>query len=317
VSTAFVTGITGQDGSYLAERLIGAGVAVHGLVQSVAESAAFLEQYPDVTLHPGDLTDTELISGLVADIRPDEVYNLAGISSVAVSWQQPVLTGRVTGLGAVGVMQACLQLQEQLGRPVRVLQASSAEIFGNPAEVPQRETTLLRPSTPYGAAKAYAHQMAAVLRSRGLPVATVILYNHESPRRPEQFVTRRITAAAARIARGEQDRLSLGNLSARRDWGWAPDYVDAMMRAIRFGVADDYIVATGQSHTVAEFVAAAFTAAGIRDWESLVDVDQSLVRVGDAAEQRGDASKARSVLGWQPSVSFEELVAAMVSADLS
>jgi GDPmannose 4,6-dehydratase len=228
-----------------------------------------------------------------------------------------VLTGLVTGLGAVGVMQGCLSLQEKLGRPVRLVQASSAEIFGEPAEVPQRETTLVRPSSPYGAAKAYAHQMAAVFRSRGLLVSTVILYNHESPRRPETFVTRKITAAAARIARGEQDRLSLGNLEAKRDWGWAPDYVAAATLALRHAVSDDYVIATGVSHTVAEFVAAAFSAAGIADWRSLVDLDPAFARTGDPAEQRGDATKAREVLGWQPSMAFEDIVAAMVQADLS
>lgn len=317
MTTAFITGITGQDGSYLAEQLLAEGLTVHGLVQSVEESAAFLARYPQVVLHAGDLADAAGIAALIDEIAPDEVYNLAGISSVALSWREPVLTGLVTGLGAVGVMQGCLALQEKMDRPVRLVQASSAEIFGNPVEVPQRETTLIRPSTPYGAAKAYAHQMAAVYRSRGLPVSTAILYNHESPRRPETFVTRKITAAAARIARGEQNRLSLGNLSARRDWGWAPDYVAALVLAARFEMPDDYVIASGVSHTVADFVAAAFSAAGISDWESLVDVDPAFARTGDAAEQRGDAGKAREVLGWAPTRTFAEIVAAMVQADLT
>ncbi|HTZ42339.1 MAG TPA: GDP-mannose 4,6-dehydratase [Jatrophihabitans sp.] len=312
---AFVTGITGQDGSYLAERLLAEGVTVHGLVQSLAEAAPFAERYPALVLHEGDLTDPAAVAALIDRTEPDEVYNLAGISSVALSWQRPVLTGQVTGVGAVGVMRACLDLQERLGRPVRMLQASSAEIFGEPAESPQRETTPLRPATPYGAAKAYAHQVAGMLRGRGLPVATVILYNHESPRRPETFVTRKITAAAARIAAGTQDRLALGNLAARRDWGWAPDYVEAMVRAIRHPEPDDYVIATGVSHTVADFVEAAFTAAGVADWRSRVDVDESFVRAGDAAEQRGDATRAREVLGWAPSRDFAGIVAAMVEAD--
>jgi len=317
VVTAFVTGISGQDGSYLTEQLLAEGVQVHGLVQSLADSESFAADYPNAVLHQGDLTDPIGISRLIDEVEPDEVYNLAGISSVALSWRAPVLTGQVTGVGAVGVMQACLSLQEKLGRPVRLLQASSAEIFGDPAEVPQSETTLIRPSTPYGAAKAYAHQMASVFRSRGLLASTVVLYNHESPRRPETFVTRKITAAAARIARGQQDRLSLGNLAAKRDWGWAPDYVAAGVLAIRQPVSDDYVIATGVSHTVSDFVAAAFTAAGIDDWESLVDIDPAFNRTGDAAEQRGDASKARSVLGWAPTKSFDEIVAAMVEADLA
>jgi GDPmannose 4,6-dehydratase len=317
VTTAFITGITGQDGSYLAERLLAEGVAVHGLVQSRAESVELVSRCPDVVLHEGDLTDTDSVAGLLGELEPDEVYNLAGISSVALSWREPVLTGRVTGLGAVGVMQGGLTLQERTGRPVRMVQASSAEIFGDPVEVPQRETTLIRPSTPYGAAKAYAHQMAAVYRSRGLAVSTVILYNHESPRRPEAFVTRKITAAAARIARGEQERLSLGTLTAKRDWGWAPDYVAAAVLALRHPEPDDYVIATGVSHTVADFVTAAFAAVGIVDWQSRVDLDPAFARTGDAAEQRGDASKAREVLGWTPTLSFEQIVAAMVQADLS
>jgi GDPmannose 4,6-dehydratase len=198
-----------------------------------------------------------------------------------------------------------------------VLQASSAEMFGDPAEVPQRESTPIRPVTPYGAAKAYAHQMAGVLRTRGLSVSTTILYNHESPRRPETFVTRKITAGAARIAAGRQRRLTLGTLAARRDWGWAPDYVDAMVRAVRQPVPDDYVVATGVSHTVADFVELAFRAAGLPDWQTLVDVDAGQLRPADAAEQRGDPGKAREVLGWRPSLDLAGIVTAMVEADLN
>jgi GDPmannose 4,6-dehydratase len=183
--TAFVTGITGQDGGYLAERLLADGVAVHGLVHGHDEQAdELLRRSPEVVLHAGDLTDADRLRGLIAELAPDEVYNLGGISSVALSWQQPVLTGQVSGLGAVAVLDACWQLQEQSGRPVRVLQASSAEIFGSPERAPQDESTPLRPGTPYGAAKAYAHQMVSVFRSRGLAAGAVILYNHESPRRP-------------------------------------------------------------------------------------------------------------------------------------
>ncbi len=317
-ATAFVTGITGQDGGYLTERLLAEGMAVHGLVHARDQQARqLLSRCPDVVLHEGDLSDTVRTAALIAELGPQEVYNLGGISSVGLSWQQPVLTAEVTGLGAAGVLQACWQLQEQTGRPVRVLQASSAEIFGNPDEVPQHELTAVRPSTPYGAAKAYAHQMTAIFRGRGLPASAVILYNHESPRRPETFVTRKITAAAARIAAGRQDSLSLGSLDVRRDWGWAPDYVDAMVRAVRHEQADDYIIATGQSHTVGEFVAAAFERAGVADWSRRVVIDPAFARTGDAREQRGDASKARSVLGWAPSYGFREIVHAMVEADLA
>jgi len=316
--TAFVTGITGQDGGYLTERLLADGVAVHGLVHGHDEQAAELtRRSPEAVLHTGDLTDAGRLVALLAEIAPDEVYNLGGISSVAFSWQQPVLTGHVSGLGAVAVLDACWRLQESSGRPVRVLQASSAEIFGNPEHAPQDEQTPLRPATPYGAAKAYAHQMTAIFRGRGLAASTVILYNHESPRRPETFVTRKITAAAARIAAGRQDSLSLGNLDARRDWGWAPDYVEAMVAAIRHDQPDDYVIATGESHTVAEFVETAFSAAGVADWRSRVEVDSSFVRPADATEQRGDPTKARTVLGWAPTVDFAGLVTAMVEADLA
>ncbi len=316
--TAFVTGITGQDGGYLTERLLAEGMSVHGLVHGRDEQAgALTERCPAAVLHEGDLTDGDRIRALIAELAPEEVYNLGGISSVAFSWEQPVLTGQVSGVGAVAVLEACWRLQQQTGRPVRVLQASSAEIFGNPEQVPQNELTPLRPGTPYGAAKAYAHQMTSIFRSRGLAASAVILYNHESPRRPETFVTRKITAAAARIATGRQDSLSLGSLDVRRDWGWAPDYVEAMVRAVRHEQPDDYVIATGESHTVADFVAAAFAAAGVADWQSRVRVDPSFVRPVDAAEQRGDATKARTVLGWAPTLDFAAIVTAMVEADLS
>jgi len=216
----------------------------------------------------------------------------------------------------VALYEAARRLQEDAGRPVRVLQASSAEIFGDPDRTPQDEGTSIRPTSPYGAAKAYAHQVAAVYRARGLGVSTCVLYNHESPRRPETFVTRKITAAAARIARDGGGTLALGNLDVRRDWGWAPDYVDAMVRALRHHDPDEYVVATGRTHSVAEFVAAAFAAAGIDDWEAHVEIDPRFVRPVDPAEQVGDPRKARDVLGWEASLEFEQLVARMVHHDL-
>ena len=316
VPTVFITGITGQDGGYLAEQLLAQGSSVHGLVRAAAEVAPTIAAYPGVSLHVADLTDTAAVAGLLAEIAPDEIYNLAGISSVARSWQEPVATGLVSGLAAAGVLQSAFELSERTGRRVAVLQASSAEIFGNPGVWPQDESTPIAPVTPYGAAKAYAHHMARVYRARGLHAANVILYNHESPRRPPAFVTRKITQGAAMIARGEQDELALGNLDARRDWGWAPDYVDAMVRAARHDVADDYVIATGRSHSVAEFVAAAFRAAGIDDWERHVRVDPAFVRPVDAVELTGDASRARVRLGWAPTVGFDEVVARMVRADL-
>ncbi|MCC2312924.1 GDP-mannose 4,6-dehydratase [Cellulomonas xiejunii] len=317
MTRAFITGISGQDGTILAGVLAGQGVEVHGLVRSADEAASHAPALPGgVTLHVGELTDGERISELLAEVRPDEVYNLAGISSVAYSWEHPVQTGLVSGLGAVNVFEAARRLQDGTGRPVRVLQASSAEIFGNPDRTPQDESTRVAPLSPYGAAKAYAHQMAAVFRSRDLHVATVVLYNHESPLRPVTFVTRKITAAAARIAHEGAGTLVLGDLSVRRDWGWAPDYVDAMVRTIRHGRPDDFVIATGRTHSVEEFVAAAMERAGVTDWRDRVSVDPSFVRPAEAAEQVGDASKALAELGWSPTVPFSEIVGRMVDHDL-
>lgn len=315
-TTALVTGVTGQDGTLLARRLVAEGVRVHGLAHSAADAHAW-QGPPEVEVHVGDLTDTARIEALVREVEPDEVYNLAGISSVALSWEQPVLTGAVTGLGAVGVYEAARRTQEATGRQVRVVQASSAEIFGVPDRAPQDESTPVRPVSPYGAAKAYAHQMAAVYRSRGLHVAACVLYNHESPLRPEAFVTRKITAAAARIAHEGGGTLALGNTDARRDWGWAEDYVDALVRAVRHDVADDFVVATGRTHSVAEFVAAAFARVGITDWQQHVVTDPRFVRPVDPGEIVGDATRAREVLGWAPTVEFEEVVGRMVDHDVA
>lgn len=309
---AFVTGISGQDGSYLAERLIAEGVEVHALAHpDDAPSEA-----PGVTLHSGDLADVEAIRRLVLDLAPDEVYNLAGLSSVARSWTEPDLTARVNALGAAGLMESARLSQERRGAQVRFVQASSAEIFGEPATSPQDESTPIRPVNPYGASKAYAHVMVGVMRSRDLHAVSAILYNHESPRRPAQFVTRKITSTVAAIAQGRADRLALGNLDARRDWGWAPDYVDALVRAARTGQARDYVIATGVAHSVRDFVAAAFARCGIDDWEQYVEIDPEFVRPTDPTELTGDASLARDALGWSPTVEFDEIVGRMVEADL-
>ncbi|WP_426592764.1 GDP-mannose 4,6-dehydratase [Cellulomonas sp. McL0617] len=318
MTTAFVTGISGQDGTILAAALAADGIEVHGLVRSADEEAQQRTVLPaGVVLHLGELTDRARVGELVDSVRPDEIYNLAGISSVAYSWEHPTVTGEVSGLAAVGVFEAAWSLQERTGRAVRVLQASSAEIFGRPDRTPQDEGTTVRPISPYGAAKAYAHQMAGIFRGRGLHVATTILYNHESPLRPTTFVTRKITAAAARIAHEGGGTLSLGSTAVRRDWGWAPDYVDAMTRALRHTTADDFVVATGVTHTVAEFVETAMRHAGVADWEAHVETDEGLVRPADAAEQIGDATKAHEVLGWRPTVTFDELVGRMVDHDLA
>lgn len=318
MTTVFVTGVSGQDGRLLARRLVDEGHEVHGLVRSSDGTAAVRDVLPpEVVLHLGDLEDAHALERLLGEIAPAEVYNLGGISSVAYSWAEPVLTGAVTGLGAVAVLEAAYRVQDRHGARVRVLQASSAEIFGTPDRTPQDESTLVRPTSPYGAAKAYAHHMAGVYRSRGLGVSACILYNHESPLRPTSFVTRKITAAVARIGRDGGGTLTLGNLDVRRDWGWAADYVDALVRAQRHPVADDFVVATGVTHSVAEFAAAAFAHVGITDWREHVVVDPQLVRPADAAEIVGDASKARRVLGWEPTVTFEEVVGRMVEHDVA
>lgn len=317
MTTVLVTGVTGQDGTLLASRLVDEGATVHGVVRSASEIDAWRAVGPvGVVLHEADVTDDGRLASILADVRPDEVYNLAGISSVAFSWEQPVLTGAVTGVGAAAVFEAAWRLQESSGRPVRVVQASSAEIFGVPDRSPQDELTAIRPVSPYGAAKAYAHLMAGVYRARGLHVATCIFYNHESPLRPKTFVTRKITAAAARIAVDGRGVMVLGNLDARRDWGWAEDYVDALVRAARHPVADDFVISTGRTHSVAEFAAAALRHAGIDEWKQYVTVDPKFVRPADAAEIVGDSSKALRVLGWAPTVPFEEVVGRMVDYDL-
>ncbi|WP_307861849.1 GDP-mannose 4,6-dehydratase [Nocardioides sp. SYSU D00065] len=309
IARAFITGIGGQDGSYLAERLVGEGLEVHALV---LHADGHPPHCPDeVVLHAGDLGDVAGTRRLVHEIAPAEIYNLAAISSVAQSWDEPDRTAHVNGQAAVALMETARQVGG-----VRLVQASSAEIFGEAAAAPQDETTPVAPVNPYGAAKAFAHLSARVFRQRGLHVSSAILYNHESPRRPERFVTRKITAGVAAIARGEADELVLGNLDARRDWGWAPDYVDAMVRAARADEPTDYVVATGRAHSVREFVAAAFAAVGIADWEPLVRQDAAYFRPADPTELVGDATRARTELGWAPTVDFEELVARMVAADL-
>ncbi|MFT4123398.1 MAG: GDP-mannose 4,6-dehydratase [Microbacteriaceae bacterium] len=315
---ALVTGITGQDGSYLREQLAAAGFEVHGVVRSLDDPDAreLRTAHPGINLVEADLGDRERLGRVIDEIAPSRVFHLAGISSVAYSWLHPVETGLLSGIAAAAVLEAALRVQERTGETVQVVQASSAEIFGAAARSPQDETTPMRPSSPYGAAKAYAHAMVGVYRTRGLHASSLILYNHESPRRPEQFVTRKITAAAARIARGRQDRLVLGDVNARRDWGWAPDYTRAMLLAAEAPEPDDYVIATGRSHSVREFVDRAFAAAGIADVEAHLEVEAGLLRPADSAELRGDASHARAALGWRPSVDFDDLVRLMVEHDL-
>lgn len=316
MASVVVTGITGQDGSYLAERLTGDGWDVHAIVREGTRPDE-QEVTPGVTVHAGDLLDTDSLRAVIDSVEPDLIINLAGISSVAQSWTQPELTARVTGLAVSGLLAGAWALQERLGRPVRFVQASSSEMFGAATERPQTENTPLKPVSPYGAAKAYAHHLVGVYRGRDLFAASAILYNHESPRRPEAFVTRKITSGVARIVNGDEPKLLLGNLDARRDWGWAPDYVDAVLRIAQADTADDFIVATAVEHSVRDFVAAAFAAAGIADWEGFVELDPRFARPVDAPVMVGDNTKIRTTLGWVPTRSFDEIVQAMVEHDLA
>jgi GDPmannose 4,6-dehydratase len=307
---ALITGVTGQDGWYLSRLLLADGYQVFGLAHG--DGAPLPD---DVIIIAGDLAQSADVHSAVDYAQPDEVYNLAGISSVALSWQEPMLTAEVTGVGLLRVITAVSALCERRGSPSRIVQASSAEIFGD-AVGAQTENSPMTPVTPYGAAKAFAHDLARVYRRAGVSISTAILYSHESPRRPETFVTRKITRTVARIARGESVRLRLGNLERCRDWGFAGDYAHALQLIGRHPVADDFIVSSGESHTIAEFVATAFRRIGITDWDTLVDIDPMLQRPVDPPDQRGDSSKIRKELGWHPSKSFEELVNDMVDADL-
>jgi len=315
---ALITGISGQDGSYIAESLSRQGYDVHGVIRSRSREDAGNEVLSgDVVLHEVDITDTARLADLVADVAPTEIYSLAALSSVWKSWADPVLTAQINSLPVAQILESAWQLQEKTGRPVRVVQASSAELFGNATESPQNENTAIRPTSPYGAAKAYSHYMVGLYRERGLFASSCILYNHESPRRPETFVTRKITAAAARISRGLQDGLELGTLDTRRDWGWAPDYAAALELAVHADTADDFVIATGKIHSIADFVELAFSRVGIDDWQKYVSVSSEFARPLDSAEQLGDAGKARAVLGWSPTKSFEDIVAAMVDNDVA
>lgn len=316
-TSALVTGITGQDGGFLAERLLADGFLVHGLIRPGEDVTVLQQRCPGLVLHEAELSDGDVLARVLADSRADEIYHLAGLSSVARSWAEPVLTAEVTATASARLLELAWQHQERRSGPVRFAQASSAEIFGLAEQVPQNERTPVRPASPYGAAKAYAHHLVGVYRQRGMFAVSLILYSHESDRRPASFVTRKITQAAARIALGMQEELVLGNLHVRRDWGWAPDYVDAMVRAVRHARPDDYVIATGQAHSVADFCAAAFARAGVDLWERRVRVDPELVRPADSGLQVGDAGKARRELSWIPTVGFEELVGRMVDADLA
>jgi len=313
---ALVTGANGQDGSYLVQRLLAAGDDVVGMCHSKEGAARLQVDHPGVMAIACDLADDRGIQSAVQDLEPTRIFNLAGNTSVARSWEHPAETADVLGLGPIRIFDAAWKLSQRTGDPIRILQASSAEIFGNATQVPQDELTPRRPVTPYGAAKNFAHEMAAVYRARGMHVSSAILYNHESPSRPETFVARKITMAVCNIVRGRQEVLALGNIDVHRDWGYAPDYVDAMISILSHDVADDFVVATGESHTVREFVAEAFACAGVQDWEERVVIDPRFYRPADPEELVGDSSRLRSI-GWEPTVNFQQLVKIMVDAEFA
>ncbi|HEX9775520.1 MAG TPA: GDP-mannose 4,6-dehydratase [Actinomycetota bacterium] len=315
---ALITGITGQDGSYLAELLVAKGYQVYGLIrgQNNPKRALVEQMLPSVELVEGDLTDMGSLIAALEYTQPDEVYNLGAISFVKLSFNQPELTGNITGLGALRLLEAIRVVDGREGR-MRFYQASSSEMFGKVREVPQTEMTAFHPRSPYGVAKVYAHYMTVNYReSYGIHASSGILFNHESPRRGHEFVTRKITQAVARMALKLQDKLALGNLDSARDWGFAGDYVEAMWLMLQQDEPDDYVIATGETHSIREFLDLAFAEAGIQDWSDLVEQDPRYMRPAEVDLLVGDATRARDVLGWSPSVSFPELVKMMVASDL-
>lgn len=314
--TALITGITGQDGPYLAEFLLKKGYKIYGLTRrlSIPNIENIKHIADQIELLSGDLLDQGSLQDALTESQPDEVYNLAAQSFVKTSWDQPVLTGEFTALGATRVLEAI----RIVNKKIKFYQASSSEMFGKVVEIPQKETTRFYPRSPYGVAKAYAHYMTVNYReSYDMFAVSGILFNHESPRRGIEFVTRKISNAVARIHLGKQDKVELGNLEAKRDWGFAGDYVEAMWLMLQQPKADDYVVATGETHSVREFVELAFKVVGISDWQKYVVSDHPKhVRPAEVDHLIGDATKAREVLGWQPKVTFSELVTMMVQADI-
>jgi len=312
--TALITGITGQDGSYLAELLLEKGYEVYGLVRRLSTpNTTNIDHILDqIHLTEGDLLDQTSLNNAVKEIQPDELYNLAAQSFVGTSWTQPVLTGEITGLGACRIFEA---VRRECPK-TRVYQASSSEMFGKVQETPQNEKTPFYPRSPYGCAKLYAHWLAVNYReSYGLYISNGMLFNHESPRRGMEFVTRKITDGVARIYHGLSKELRLGNIEAKRDWGYAKDYVRAMWLMLQQDKPDDFVIATGEAHSIKEFLDIAFKEAGL-NWQDYVKQDPKFMRPAEVEYLRGDYSKAKKVLGWDPEISFEYLVKMMVEADM-
>jgi GDPmannose 4,6-dehydratase len=312
---ALITGITGQDGSYLAEFLLDKGYEVYGIVRrSSLEKYDRIEQITEkIKFVEGDLTDQSSLDQALQQIQPDELYNMAAQSFVPVSWNQPVLTADVTGLGVLRVMEAIRKHSPK----TKFLQASSSEMFGKVIESPQTEKTPFHPRSPYGVAKVFGHHITVNYReSYGLFACSSICFNHESPRRGCEFVTRKVTQHVAKIKLGLAGKLKMGNLDAQRDWGFAGDYIRAMWLMLQQPQADDYVISTGQTHSVQELLEVAFSCVGL-DWKNYVEIDPKLVRPAEVDYLCGDASKARRVLGWKPEVDFKTLIEMMVDSDLN
>ena len=311
---ALITGITGQDGSYLADFLLEKGYEVHGMVRrsSTSNFERITHIQDRIVLHQGDLLDQPSLINVVADVHPQEIYNLASQSFVPTSWTQPVYTGNVTGLGVTRMLEAV----KIVDKKIRFYQASSSEMFGDVTEVPQTETTRFRPRSPYGVAKVYAYYVTVNYReSYGIFAANGILFNHGSPRRGKEFLERKVSDGAARIKLGLAKELRLGNLDAKRDWGYAGDYVLSMWMILQQKEPDDFVICSGKTHSVRELAELAFSHVGL-DWNDYVVVDPEFYRPAEVHLLVGDCSKARKQLGWEPKVSFEELVRMMVDADL-
>jgi GDPmannose 4,6-dehydratase len=317
---ALVTGITGQDGRFLASFLAGKGYQVSGLVrgQNNPKAEMIVQENPALELVDGDLRDLSSLIAAVEQVQPDEVYNLGAISFVPLSWKQPELTSEITGLGVLRMLEAVRIVGGTEANPIRFYQASSSEMFGKVRETPQNEMTPFHPRSPYGVAKVFGHHMTVNYReSYGLHASAGILFNHGSEKRGIEFVERKITTSLARIKLGLQDSISLGNLDSARDWGYAGDYVEAMWLMLQQDEPDDYVVASGQTHTIRECLDVAFRAAGYDDWSAYVQKDPRFDRPAEVDLLMGDASKARSVLGWEPRMTFENLVTMMYGRDLA
>ena len=319
MARALITGITGQDGRHLAEFLHGKGYEVFGLVkgQNNPKAESIRDEFPFVQLVPGDLADFSSLVSALEMSQPDEVYNLGAISFVAMSFNQAELTGNITGLGVLRILEAIRLVGGARKNPIRFYQASSSEMFGKVRETPQTEMTPFHPRSPYGVAKVFAHDITVNYReSYGMFACSGILFNHEGPRRGLEFVTRKITNSVARIKLGLQSELVLGNLEAKRDWGFAGDYVEAMWMMLQQPTPDDFVVATGKAHSIEQLLDVAFNAADLGDWRQFVRQDQRFFRPAEVDLLIGDATKAKTKLGWQPKVDFTTLIQMMVANDL-